>query len=384
MNALQNKVVALRSELNGALLERDVAIEAALLALLSGEHVLYLGPPGVGKSFLIRAIVERLLGATYFEKLLTRFSTPEELFGPLSLAALERDEYRRVSKGMLTEAHLAFIDECYKANSAILNSLLTIVNERLYHENGVATRVPLLSLFAASNESPEDDSLAALHDRFMLRVMVPYLSSDDSMRALLDMAPAAPTVALTLDELRTCQTEVAAMPLATDARETIIAIKHALESEGIAVSDRRWRSIVKIVKAKAWLAGDATTSSDHCEVLVNALWSDPAQIRVVERCIAKVCNPLNLEAVELEDAAKDIFDSKPAADAENITRALEPLLRQLGDIHTRLAQRINSTPEAKTFRARQAQAKIAGWHRELSTMALKSLSRLHLAPGSDR
>jgi hypothetical protein len=103
---------------------------------------------------------------------------------------------------------------------------------------------------------------------------------------------------------------------------------------------------------------------------------------VVERCVSKVCNPLNLEAVELEDAAKDLFDSKPAPDTENLTQALEPLLRQLGDIHTRLEQRINSSPTAKTFRARQALTKVEGWHRDLSQMALKSLSRLHMAPGA--
>lgn len=384
MNVNQTKVQALRTELALTLLERDAAIEAALLALLSGEHLLLLGPPGTAKSFLVRAICERIPGATYFEKLLTRFSTPEELFGPLSLAALERDEYRRVSKGMLTEASIAFVDEVYKANSAILNSLLTLVNERLYHEGGTAQKVPLLSLFAASNESPEDDSLAALHDRFMLRVMVPYLSSDDSMRALLDMGSSAPTVTLTLDELRACQAEVAAMPLAVDAREAIIAIKHELEAEGIAVSDRRWRTIVKIVKAKAWLEGDVVTSSDYCDILVNALWSEPAQMRAVERCVAKVCNPLNLEAVELEDSAKDVFDSRPAADAENVIKALEPILRQIGDIHQRLSARIATAPATKTLRARQALAKIEGWHRELSGMALKSMSRLHMAPGAGR
>ena len=112
MSTLLTKLQALRQELNSILLEREVAIEAALLALLTGEHLLLLGPPGTAKSLMVRSITERIDGAVYFERLLTRFSTPEEIFGPLSLSALEQDQYRRVTAGTLVEAHLAFVDEC--------------------------------------------------------------------------------------------------------------------------------------------------------------------------------------------------------------------------------------------------------------------------------
>ena len=376
------KLLALRQELNSILLEREIAIEAALLALLTGEHLLLLGPPGTAKSLMVRSICERIGSATYFERLLTRFSTPEELFGPLSLSALEQDQYRRVTSGTLVEAHLAFIDEAYKANSSILNAMLGLMNERVYHESGQAIPVPLLSLFGASNETPEDESLAALHDRFLLRVTVPYLADDNSLRTLLVLGSSQPTTTITLDDLRAAQNEVAALPLTDDTREAIIAIKHALEEEGIAASDRRWKATAGLVRAKSWLEGDSQTCADHCETLVHALWSEPSQQRIVERCISKICNPLNLEAVELEDAARDLFDQKPQPDDANLTQALEPLLKQLGDIHTRLEQRIQSSPSHKTLRARQALSKVEGWHRELSKMALKSLSRLHMAPGA--
>jgi len=382
MSTLLTKLRALRQELCSILLERDVAIEAALLALLTGEHLLLLGPPGTAKSLMVRSLCERIGGATYFERLLTRFSTPEEIFGPLSLSALEQDQYRRVTAGTLVEAHLAFVDECYKANSSILNSLLGIMNERVYHEAGQAIPVPLLSLFGASNETPEDDSLAALHDRFLLRVTVPYLADDDSLRTLLTLGSQQPNATITLDELKQAQAEVRSLALTDDTREAIIAIKHALEEDGIAASDRRWKATANLVRAKSWLEGDATTSSDHCEILVHALWSEPGQQRVVERCVSRICNPLNLEAVELEDAARDLFDQKPAPDTANLTQALEPLLKQIGDIHTRLEQRINASPSHKTFRARQALTRVEGWHRELSQLALKSLSRLHMAPGA--
>ena len=382
MSTLLTKLHALRQELNSILLEREIAIEAALLALLTGEHLLLLGPPGTAKSLMVRSICERIDGAVYFERLLTRFSTPEELFGPLSLSALEQDQYRRVTSGTLVEAHVAFADEIWKSNSAILNSLLGIMNERIYHEAGKVLPVPLLSLFGASNETPEEEGLSALYDRFLLRIVVPYLSDDDSLRTLLDLQPGLSSPIITLDDLRAAQSEVSSLPLTDDTREAIIAIKHGLEEEGIAASDRRWKATANLVRAKSWLEGESQTCSDHCEILVHALWTEPSQLRVVERAVSKIVNPLNLEAVELEDAAKDLFDQKPSPDDNDLTQALEPLLKQLGDIHTRLEQRIQSSPSHKVFRARQALTKVEGWHRVLSQMALKSLSRLHMAPGA--
>ena len=377
-----DRILAVRKDLNTNLLEREVAIEAALLALLTREHLLLLGPPGTAKSLLVRSVCERIQGATYFERLLTRFSTPEELYGPLSLSALEQDQYRRITAGTLVEAHIAFVDEVFKANSAILNSLLTLINERIFHEAGQVQPVPLLSLFGASNETPEDDSLGALYDRFLLRVCVPYLVDDDSMRRLFDLQPGQPGTTLTLKDLEVAQAEVQQVPLTDDAREAIITIKHGLEEEGIAASDRRWRACAALVRAKCYLEGEQQTSSDHCEILTHALWAEPSQIRVVERGVSKVANPLNLEAVELEDAARDLHESRPKPDDADLTSKLEPLLKQLSDIHTRLEQRVQAVPSARSLRARQALGKVEGWHRELSQLALRSLSKLHMAPGA--
>jgi MoxR-like ATPase len=379
---LRTKLAALRADLNACLLERETAIEAALLALLTREHLLLLGPPGTAKSLLVRSVCQHVAGATYFERLLTRFSTPEELFGPLSLTALEQDRYQRVTAGSIVAAHIAFIDEVFKANSAILNSLLGLMNERVYHEAGRALPTPLRSLFGASNETPEDAGLAALYDRFLLRVTVPYLAEDDSLRRLFTLVPAAPSTTITLDELQTAQEEVAALALSDDAREALIAIKHGLEQEGVAASDRRWQACARLVKARAWLEGDTATTVDHCDILVHALWTEPAHLRVVERVVARIACPLNLEAVELEDAARDLYDQRPLIDHPNLTQALEPLLRQLGDIHTRLEQRITAAPAKRSGRARQALTKVETWHRALAQLALQSLSRLHIAPGA--
>jgi MoxR-like ATPase len=382
MTNLHTQVLALRDDLNANLLERETAIDAALLALLTKEHCLLLGPPGTAKSLLVRSICERLEGAAYFERLLTKFSTPEELFGPLSLPELEQGRYERVTKGTLVEAHIGFVDEVFKANAAILNSLLTIVNERVFHQGTGLVRVPLLSLFGASNELPEDAGLAALHDRFLLRVTVPYLADDQNLRSLLLGQPTAPSAKLTLDELRAAQVEVERVALADTALDAIVTIRRELAAEGVEVSDRRWKACAKLVRARAWLSGETMATDEHCEVLVHALWSEPSQQRLVERVVSKTVNPLNLEAVELEDAARDLWSQRPDPTDAALTAKLEPLLRQIVDIHTRLETRIANATPTKTARARAALNQVECWHHELASLALRSLSRLHLAPGA--
>ncbi|MCP4607037.1 MAG: AAA domain-containing protein [Proteobacteria bacterium] len=376
------KVLAIRDDLNNTLIERETAVDAAVLALLTQQHLLLLGPPGTAKSLLVRSFCERIAGANYFERLLTKFSTPEELFGPLSLSALEQDRYERVTDGTLVEAHIGFVDEIFKANSAILNTMLTVMNERIFHQGSSTVAAPLQCLFAASNETPEDGSLAALHDRFVLRVEVPYLTDDDSMRLLINRKEYTPGMEITLDELYEAQREVRNIPITDSAIDAIINIKHELEQEGIAVSDRRWKQCADLLKARAYLDGDTEANDEHGVVLIHALWDEPKDQRTVERCVSKVCNPLNLEAVELEDAAKDLYDQKPEPEDEHLTSRLEPLLKQIKDIHARLETRIGGVPDSRSMRAKQALKKVEGWHRDLSTIALRSLSKLHQAPGA--
>ena len=151
-------------------------VRLLLLAAMAGEHILLIGPPGTAKSEVGRRL-SKLISGSYFERLLTRFSVPEELFGPLSMRALEDDKYVRQTRGYLPEAEVAFIDEIFKANSAILNTLLTLVNERLFDNGSTRVRVPLLTTVAASNELPESEELDALYDRFLVRRQVSQVSA---------------------------------------------------------------------------------------------------------------------------------------------------------------------------------------------------------------
>ena len=147
-----------------------------LLAALCGEHLLLLGPPGTAKSELSRRL-SGVVGGAYFERLLTRFSVPEELFGPLSMRGLENDEYVRQTAGYLPTAEVAFVDEIFKANSAILNALLTLLNERLFDNGHQRLQAPLMTLVGASNELPESEELDALYDRFLVRREVAQVSN---------------------------------------------------------------------------------------------------------------------------------------------------------------------------------------------------------------
>src|SRR5947207_7076039 len=165
----QDKLRKIREELQQLFLERAELIDGALAALLAAQHILIIGPPGTAKSMLADELCRRITGATYFQWLLTKFTTPEELFGAVSLRALEADDYRRVTTHKLPEAHIAFLDEVFKANSSILNSILTIMNERRFHNGREVADTPLITLFGASNELPEEDELQALYDRFLLR-----------------------------------------------------------------------------------------------------------------------------------------------------------------------------------------------------------------------
>src|SRR5882757_3108281 len=153
---------------------RDEVVELIALALVAGEHLFLHGPPGTAKSALIRAFA-RAVDARYFEYLLTRFSEPNEIFGPIDLVKLREGFVATVTTGMLPEAEFVFLDELFNANSAILNNLLTVLNERVYRRGAETHQLPLLSLFSASNHLPEDDALRALFDRFLLRCPVDNL-----------------------------------------------------------------------------------------------------------------------------------------------------------------------------------------------------------------
>src|SRR5947199_1749601 len=223
----------IRDELQQVFLERTELIDGALVALVAAQHVLVIGPPGTAKSMLADEICRRIAGAQYFQWLLTRFTTPEELFGAVSLKALEQDDYRRLTTHKLPEAHIAFLDEIFKASSSILNTILTLINERRFHNRREVVNVPLLTLFAASNELPEDDELLALHDRFLLRFVVDYLGEDFRFLKLLQARPPAARTTLPLAELQVTRAEAEALAVPASVLRAITDIRREPGRENI-------------------------------------------------------------------------------------------------------------------------------------------------------
>ncbi len=279
---------SIREELGQIFLERDELIDGALVALLAAQHVLVIGPPGTAKSMLADEVCRRLTGARYFQWLLTRFTTPEELFGAVSLKALEEDDYRRLTTHKLPEAHIAFLDEVFKASSSILNTILTLMNERRFHNGREVVEVPLLTLFAASNELPEDDELLALHDRFLLRFVVDYLGEDFRFLKLLQARSPAARTTLPLGALEEARARAAALPVPGEVLRAMTDLRRELRAKNVIVSDRRWAQAVGVLRAHAYLAGRDAVGDEDVPFLEHVLWRDPAERALVRTAIREL------------------------------------------------------------------------------------------------
>jgi len=277
----KSKLKSLLSELQNGLIEREAQVKLVLLAALAGEHVLLLGPPGTAKSELAKRLKNIFVEANYFERLLTRFSVPEELFGPLSIQALEEDRYNRLTSGYLPEASVAFIDEVFKANSAILNSLLTLLNERQFDNGNRRYEVPLISVIAASNELPEGEELSALYDRFMLRSFVGPVS-DESFRSLLKLEDGEcnPELVdrLRIDDLKEVQSLAIKVKIPSSVLALCEEFRQYLSKENIYVSDRRWRKIIKLLQVSAFTNNQTEVSVYDAWLLPHCLWEKPEQL----------------------------------------------------------------------------------------------------------
>ena len=264
--------------LNTKFYDRETEIEALMTALLSSQHILFIGPAGTGKSALSSMLGEIVEGSMYFQHLLTPFSTPEELFGVLSLKDLEQGIYKRNVERMLPEAHFAFIDEIFKANSAILNSLLTLINERIFYNNGVPIAAPLMTLVGSSNEYIEEgEGLEALFDRFLLRYEVDYIREESCFISMLKNEQEIHVPKLTLAELFHHQARVKSVFIPETIYKTLAKVRTKLRDEGIRPSDRRFKQCLSLIRAKAYLDERSVVSRADLAVLKHALWETVEQ-----------------------------------------------------------------------------------------------------------
>ena len=358
----------LRSDLSAIFPERREVIDGALCAILAREHVLLLGPPGTAKSALVRAIA-RAFGGSYFEALVTRFTTPDEICGPISLKALEQDRFMRVTTGKLPEAQVAFLDEIWKSSSALLNTLLTILNERVYHNDGAPVPCPLVTLFGASNELPDGRDLEALFDRFAMRFHVPYLLRETSMKAMLRAPDPVPSVSLDMPALEQAQWATAKVKVTDATIDALIAIREACRAEGIVASDRRWKRSLKLAKASAYLAGERQTGPEDLVVLTDSLWREPKDRPKVARIVGKLSDPVAAQATEVLDAARETAQkvaSVKAGDRKAYISQAAQAIDAFGQQQRRLADLAKSAGKRAKAAIADATADIAVMHGELA------------------
>ncbi len=292
------------------LIERDAQARCLILAVLCGEHVLFVGPPGTAKSELARRL-HRVVGGRYFERLLTRFTVPEELFGPLSLAALDEGRYERDIDGYLPTASIAFLDEIFKANSAILNALLTLLNEREFDQGVHRIRAPLVSVVAASNEVPDEEALRAFFDRFLFRCAVTPVT-DAAFGSLLDRidAPLAVGPRLSMAELEAAQQAGTTVRVGDAVRTALVELRAFLRQRSIEVSDRRWVRIVRALRIAAACNGRAEVALEDLYLLQFLVSERAEQAQGVQEWFAGLLGAAQEVTPERLTRVVDAFDKQ--------------------------------------------------------------------------
>ena len=294
-DSLPLRLAQIARTLEASFLGKDEVIRLLLIATLAGEHAVLVGPPGTAKSALIRTFA-RLLQANYFEYLLTRFTEPNEIFGPVDIKAFREGRYERRIEGMLPQAEIVFLDEVFKSNSAILNALLSLLNERRYTSGGTVIRCPILSCFGASNEVPTDETLTAIFDRFLLRIRSENLDAyhfqdllQKGIRHEVDGLTDAPVQPLASAK------EIAAVHRGFAQRmrfseEFLSAYKglvFQIRAEGVSLSDRRVVKLLKLFASSAYLDGRSQADAGDFFVLKH-IWNNEDQAAILESIVTPV------------------------------------------------------------------------------------------------
>lgn len=329
----QKKLTLIKRELNDLFMERDAVIDCMMYALVSGQSLLMLGNPGTAKSKITYELCSRIENGQYFQWMLNKTSDPSELLGPFSIKEMENDKFMRITTGKLPEAHIAFIDECFKANAPVLNILLPIMNEKIFYNDGKPNDIPLMTMIGASNEGPEDESLAAFYDRFLFRINVHYVKDAANKKRMYTnyinerrgLANLTGKTTITIDEIKALNEASKSINVPKEIINKFIKfINDLAKDHTIHISDRRQNECFKILQASAIANGRQSVGIDDFKALTYVLWEKEEQIPFIESAIAKMVNPFDDQFKAIKNSFEQI-----KKDIENTTDANEKSSKSL-------------------------------------------------------
>jgi MoxR-like ATPase len=381
----------LRSLLNASFLEREDIIDGLLASLVTKQNAFLFGLPGTGKSELVRAVSSGFKGSQFFGYLLSPTTDPSELFGPVAVSKLLKDEYVRDVRGYLPTTNIAFLDELFRGSSAVLNSLLTILNERTFNNGRDVIETPIQSIVAATNSFPQEESLQAFCDRFLFRPTVDLLKKPISKRSLDAWAlgiKERPVVksSLTFEDLQTLQAEVCSLRVSDDFLDSFNQVIDLLTARGITISDRRRVQILKFLRGWAMVQGDEELFPEHLHrSLVHIVYQNKDDIQAIKEVLEQAVPTAERLLESIKRAHSGILTeyhalhSQESRSVEDLNRLVGKLRKMHRDLDT-LSGKLDSILESGQYRisahARQTATKLTQLIESSSRSVAKSISEI--------
>jgi MoxR-like ATPase len=331
---IKEQIKELLKELNKEVYEKEEVISLALLSAIAGESILLLGAPGVAKSLIARRLKFAFRDATSFEYLMNRFSTPDEIFGPVSISKLkDEDKYERIVKNYLPSAQVVFLDEIWKAGPSIQNALLTVLNEKIYRNGDKEMSVPIKALISASNELPaKGEGLEALWDRFLVRYVVHGVQNKEQFNEMISKSLKSyednitETLKISDDQYKDWSNLIDEVKIPENVFNIIHIIRNDInlyntsrDSQVIYISDRRWKKIIRLLRTSAFLNGRESVDLMDCFLIQHCIWNEPKQKETISQfvkdAVQKYGYKLSLDTVSIN---KEIDDFKREVQEETI------------------------------------------------------------------